>query len=69
MTSELNTLNVASQCDGLHVGMANKRRMSPEDLSPPPTPISPARSPATLVTKLDNTQASFEVRLDRKIFG
>lgn len=69
MTSELDTLNVASQFAGLHADTtANEQHVSPEDLSPPPTPISPATSPA-LVNKLDNTQALFEVRSSGKIYG
>jgi hypothetical protein len=59
MTTELDTLNVGSLCNVLRAGTANKRRMSPEDLSPPPTPLSPATSPAVV----EGTQALFEVRL------
>ena len=59
MTTELDTLNVGSLCNVLRAGTANKRRMSPEDLSPPPTPLSPATSPALV----ESTQALFEVRL------
>ena len=66
MTSELDTLNIASSYEGIHAGTA--RRMSPEDLSPPPTPISPAKSPA-LLNKLENSQGLFEVRLVRQMRG
>lgn len=66
MDSKPGTSFVFEPCSGLLTRGANKRRVSHEDLSPPPTPISASN---IQLNTSENTQSILEVSVKYNVYS